>query len=961
MKFDEEKVKKDQLKKDWEKFKKWEQGKQSSKEYKNWMEKYDNIEEFQHRFKEELKKDDVKELCEYLVNKTPGGTAPSKGLAISNCEGVKDHIEVLNEFIKEVNSLEEHKFDEEKIKNILKKTKIKHFGLFKYKLLFLLKPEIGCVIYLTDDLSEKIVKKYYKVETNGELDEEKYTVLLYYTSKLRKTLKEIVKEEIDWKRWNLFLQWKAGYLDKNENKNTTNNETIIKRIEKYLEAYNFIIPSAYLANYIISLKTKPFVLLAGISGTGKSKLTRIFAEAVNGRRLIDVSLEELYYIFAPVMVREMESEEITELKKYIDGKKVLPSKYQEKWNQIVKDLLNYLKTHEEVLCRMKFMKVYNPDQIDDEMIKTLWEKSKNYPGLGEWKQLKVDKQVLREITSIFLENNSPSEVYKKFKEKMGSNIEKTKPKWVSSTCVLHIITLLRNPYKIFAPVFPNLAQIKQKKIFEKLDELGLKELIGKKLYEEVEKEAKLAKRSPGSREENPELKIRFLTEFYKKFKNKLLPLSSKVISKENQELYDSLITPTGYKLIPVQPDWNDKTGLMGYYNAIEGKYQMTEFLKFIIEAMKNPCVPYFVCLDEMNLARVEYYFNDFLSKMETMDEERGWESEPVELRRVTKKEWNEKKDEEEPFGIPKELWGNEEEGKEEKEGEYKAASIRIPPNLFILGTVNMDETTYQFSPKVLDRANTIEFNIVNVEKYFEEILKCQNGKSDLQACKGIPEVQKFLKIRTSLSKVGGNWKYTDEKEFKINNEKPIDKLQNILNELNDILATRNFHFGYRTMEEITRYVYNACVEFPKTFGVNPFVKDDTLNFYASLDFQILQKILPKINGDRDRVGNVIDRLLNFLLKKSIEANKENPWKGILGIEDAIIDNKKVDISKIKMESVFPDKSEESSKDKKTTIMEKLKGIDFDNDNYIPFIRSIYKLLRMKERLDQFDTTSFYEY
>jgi 5-methylcytosine-specific restriction protein B len=131
-----------------------------------------------------------------------------------------------------------------------------------------------------------------------------------------------------------------------------------------------------------------------------------------------------------------------------------------------------------------------------------------------------------------------------------------------------------------------------------------------------------------------------------------------------------------YLLLPVRPDWNDDRNLIGYYNPLTKQYQTTPFLDFIMKAAQDPENPYFVCLDEMNLARVEYYFSTFLSAMESGSKE-------ISL-----------------SGFNGDM-------------EYKTS---IPSNLFFTGTVNMDETTYRFSPKVLDRANTIEFHEIDLLK-----------------------------------------------------------------------------------------------------------------------------------------------------------------------------------------------------------------------------------------------------
>ena len=142
--------------------------------------------------------------------------------------------------------------------------------------------------------------------------------------------------------------------------------------------------------------------------------------------------------------------------------------------------------------------------------------------------------------------------------------------------------------------------------------------------------------------------------------------------------------------IPVRPDWMDNKGLLGFYNILDQKYHSTPLLDLILNAKANSDKPYFVILDEMNLAKVEYYFSDFLSIMEsrTVDNPDG---EKIHLHSLEEARTHDGRE------IPQ--------------------KIHIPRNLFFTGTVNVDETTYMFSPKVLDRANVIEFNEVNLEGY----------------------------------------------------------------------------------------------------------------------------------------------------------------------------------------------------------------------------------------------------
>lgn len=149
-------------------------------------------------------------------------------------------------------------------------------------------------------------------------------------------------------------------------------------------------------------------------------------------------------------------------------------------------------------------------------------------------------------------------------------------------------------------------------------------------------------------------------------------------------------------IVPVGADWTDNTKMLGFYNPLEKKYVSTPTLDFILDACKNPGVPYFLILDEMNLSHVERYFSDFLSAMES-DEE-------IPLYKISK---DGDSDEELDVVIPE--------------------SIRLPKNLFVTGTVNIDETTYMFSPKVLDRSNVVEFK---PEK--DDVLAIMTGASDVR-------------------------------------------------------------------------------------------------------------------------------------------------------------------------------------------------------------------------------------
>lgn len=275
-----------------------------------------------------------------------------------------------------------------------------------------------------------------------------------------------------------------------------------------------------------------------------------------------------------------------------------------------------------------------------------------------------------------------------------------------------------------------------------------------------------------------------------------------------------------FKLLPVKPDWSDSTDLLGFRN-IEGKFTCGGITDIAYRAMMNPEVPYFICLDEMNLARVEYYFSDILSIMET--------------RRCN----------EDGEIITNVLLSETQIGRD-------AASIStygdvyIPQNLYIIGTVNMDETTFPFSKKVLDRANTIEFNKVDLSYLFddeEDTTKYQNDNDKCRVYHNNFLKSEFLKIK-------------DCKENKEIALKTIDRLIGI----NKILEKYDNHFGYRVRDEIVFYMIYA-------------MKYDLMTFDEAFDLCMVQKILPKIGGSSSDTLEMLASIFEYINDYKIQ-NKE---------------------------------------------------------------------------------------
>lgn len=264
-----------------------------------------------------------------------------------------------------------------------------------------------------------------------------------------------------------------------------------------------------------------------------------------------------------------------------------------------------------------------------------------------------------------------------------------------------------------------------------------------------------------------------------------------------------------YKLIPVRPDWNDSADLLGYYN-LQGQFMAGPLVKVIKDAIQNPSKPYFVCLDEMNLARVEYYFSEFLSIIESRKLVGG---------QIVSHAIN--------------INGH---------GEADAVEDKLyfPENLYIIGTVNMDETTHAFSRKVLDRANTIELTEVNLSK-FPEVLEAVDA------------------IEIDNSHFMSD--YLLIKDCYVGNEAFIQEKVQVLEEINSIIARGGFQVGYRVRDEFCFYLlYN------KQWGL--------LTEEQAVDLQILQKILPRIQGSDGQIRDILEQLEELFADRYPESLKK---------------------------------------------------------------------------------------
>jgi AAA domain (dynein-related subfamily) len=263
--------------------------------------------------------------------------------------------------------------------------------------------------------------------------------------------------------------------------------------------------------------------------------------------------------------------------------------------------------------------------------------------------------------------------------------------------------------------------------------------------------------------------------------------------------------PTQVSLVPVRPDWTDGSELIGY-TALDNKFRPQSITLAIKNAISRPKEPFFFVLDEMNLARVEHYFSDFLSIIET----RIWA------------------DDRKEFVVTDQLLRKEVLENAENKSEF--SGLYWPDNLYLIGTVNMDETTHGFSRKVLDRANSIEMNDVDLNWLNIEGV----GPSAL----------------TGISNAFLRTEYLTATDLNVEDRLALDADMTLLKKVNGILQVADMQFAYRVRDEVAFYLL-----LNKKLQLMPAT--------TAFDFQMVQKVLPRIHGSSDRTQRVLVELLNL--------------------------------------------------------------------------------------------------
>lgn len=282
--------------------------------------------------------------------------------------------------------------------------------------------------------------------------------------------------------------------------------------------------------------------------------------------------------------------------------------------------------------------------------------------------------------------------------------------------------------------------------------------------------------------------------------------------------------PKNFEMVQVKPNWHDSSELIGYVSRVSGSpvFVAGDFLKFVAKAWENPEVPYFLCLDEMNLAPVEQYFAEYLSVVESRkaDENGVITTDPI-LKKC-EEQWY--------FDLTAQLTRDD-----EVRARFNKDGIAIPQNLIVVGTVNMDETTFSFSRKVLDRAMTIEMNEVDLygglDDRHEKIGKLEAGNLIGTAVEGVDV-------------------YRENKDV-------CDTALKYLQAVNLDLDGTPFKVAYRTRNEFLLYVVNN-LPYNKDKEGNEISQQEVIA--RALDEITSMKILSRIEGDSDKIGNLLEEL-----------------------------------------------------------------------------------------------------
>lgn len=542
--------------------------------------------------------------------------------------------------------------------------------------------------------------------------------------------------------------------------------------QEYLLSKGYLFDPKIIENYLLSIKVKPFVIFTGNSGTGKTKLSQLFAEYISdstqnsGNNSSLINDNEFLSVKVPVNKSSFENTGWTLSNKYLYD--VLPIKESQCDCDMWVDNI-HAKAHVRVQMQLEYDK-------NNEKLKNYF-KNLFSQGTSKIVDLKINVGAFKEIYDcksnnenfIILEQNSNKTAFNERQCFMNNNIFNYLPFKSGYVGCNIVVEDIKSTAKI--RLMPRLYFKKNKELQD-----YLKENEGKKV----------------------EVKIKTDNFNFDNF--------HPIWEKEKDDSTDYKKDPN-YKIVPVGANWTENRHVLGFYNVITEEYNETPSYSLIKAAKNDIGSPYFLILDEMNLSHVERYFADFLSAIES--------------------------------GQPIPLYSNDDENYE----------LDIPDNLLIVGTVNVDETTYMFSPKVLDRANTIEFPTMAAKEYmnsdfkefdFKNINYLMNPLEDLDVRNMNVYDLKDIFMFINCSR-GNLW----------------DVLSNELDLFQSILKKINFDFGFRVINEILRFMFVSW-----RYEDSP---QNWENWERYFDAQVKQKILPKLHGSQKAIGQTINELFNACL------------------------------------------------------------------------------------------------
>lgn len=537
---------------------------------------------------------------------------------------------------------------------------------------------------------------------------------------------------------------------------------------QYLIEKEYLFDKKIIENYLLSLKVKPFTILTGNSGTGKTKLSQLYAKYISG-------IEE----------NDLEDEEFSNSDGYITVKaKTNFSSWANKgWTLNLDDFRDFL-PFEEISKKIDFtvdgiegrgtvnflIQLYYDSQILENYFKKLYELDETNVV-----PLKIKCEDIKIFgTDSYLENTDKIELIQK-SNKTAFN----KRQWMLSKKFFDYLPLPHGFHN--CDILVNDTQSN-----------GRFRVLCKLTFEPNKKLQGYLKRKDG-KEVTLEIKANSFN--FDGFKSKIN------CDKKAKEKGSGLHNRENYKIIPVGANWTENRHIVGYYNVITNEYQSTPAYD-LINSANNSQEPHFLILDEMNLSHVERYFADFLSAIESGEK------------------------------IP--LYGEEE--------------LTLPENLFIIGTVNVDETTYMFSPKVLDRANVIEFETYSASDYMNDNINLSSPSGNIEYLENPlagNEIRSYGidELREIFSDV-----VIDDDPF-------WDVLSYEINSFQTILSKSGFDFGFRVINEIVRFMAVAWEYEGKSVVFD--------NWTRYFDACIKQKMLPKLHGSEKIIGETLEELSNL--------------------------------------------------------------------------------------------------